>query len=129
MYTPQEILGAAKAILPVLPQLLDKPTANQLQAQLNTYLAAQDIAKIWETLERTPQTQHWRDKFFDAKELNKSRSVSQLAGNSQLGGDMVAHPSGLIYACPHCDYRDVIFLLGMDPDPCPDHPDAVLHRV
>ncbi|TVQ20810.1 MAG: hypothetical protein EA367_07400 [Leptolyngbya sp. DLM2.Bin15] len=129
MYTPQEILGAAKAILPVLPKLLDEPTANQLQAQLNTYLAAQDIAKIWETLEQTPQTQHWRDKFFEAKELNKSRSVSQLAGNSQLGGDMVAQPSGLIYACPHCDYRDVIFLLGMDPDPCPDHPDAVLHRV
>lgn len=123
MYTPQEILEAAKAISPALPKLLDEPTATQLQAQLNTHVAAQDIANIWETLERSPQTQRWRDKFLEAKEFNQSRSGSQLAG------DMVAQPSGLIYACPHCDYRDVIFLLGMDPDPCPAHPDAVLYRV
>ena len=121
MYTPQEILNAAKAILPVLPKLLDEPTANQLQAQLNTHLAAQDIAKIWETLDRSPQTQRWRSKYLNQEIATRS--------GSQLAGDMVAQPSGLIYACPHCDYRDVVFLLGMDPDPCPEHPDAVLHRV
>ncbi|WP_008307986.1 hypothetical protein [Leptolyngbya sp. PCC 6406] len=121
MYTSEEILDAAKAILPALPKLLDEPTATQLQAQLNIHLAAQDIDQLWATLERSPQTQRWRSKY-----LNQ---VKVKGSGSQLAGDMVAQPSSLIYACPHCDYRDVIFLLGMDPDPCPDHPAAVLQRL
>lgn len=120
MYTPQEILDAATAILPVLPKLLDEPTATQVQAQLNTHLASQDIAQIWATLELSPQTQRWRDRYFEPA---TSRRYSPLAG------DMVVQPSGLIYACPHCNYRDVVFFTGMDPDPCPNHPDAVLYRV
>ena len=123
MYTPQQILNTAKAIQSVLPQLLDPAAASAMQAQLEPLLLNQDIAKIWETLDQFPQTQRWRTKYLNQEIATATRSGSQLAG------DMVAQPSGLIYACPHCDYRDVVFLLGMAPDPCPDHPDALLHRV
>jgi hypothetical protein len=96
-----------------------------LQTQLTTHLAAQDITKItkiWETLDQFPQTQRWRDRYFDPT-VRRTRS--------QLAGDMVPQPSGIIYACPHCDYRDVVFLLGMTPDPCPNHhhPEAMLYCV
>ena len=120
MYTSQEILEAATAILPVLPKLLDEPTATQVKAQLNTHLASQDIAQIWATLDQSPQTQRWRDRYF---------GPTTKGGYSPLAGDMVVQASGLIYACPHCNYRDVVFFVGMNPDPCPNHPDAVLYRL
>lgn len=121
-YDPQQILNAAKAILPALPQLLDPATARAMKAQLETLLFDQNIAKIWETLDQSPQTQNWRTKYLNQEKITVTRSSSQLAG------DMVPQP-GIIYACPNCDYRDVVFLLGMDPDPCPNHPDAVLRRL
>jgi len=122
MYTPQEILDAAEIIYPILPQLLDQSNTVKLQEQLELAISGKNIAQIWQILDQYPQTQRWRDKYF-APSLIHVRSSSNLAGN------MVAQPSGLIYTCPHCDYRDVVFLLGMDADPCPSHPDANLQRL
>lgn len=122
MYTPQEILDAAEIIYPILPQLLDPPNTDKVQKQLELAISGKDIPQIWQILGQYPQIQRWRDKYFDP-------SMIRVRSSSNLAGDMVAQPSGLIYVCPHCDYRDVIFLLGMDPDPCPKHPDATLQRL
>ncbi|NJN32408.1 MAG: hypothetical protein HC824_19770 [Synechococcales cyanobacterium RM1_1_8] len=121
MYSSQQVLDAAEVIYPVLPQLLDEPKAAQVQGQLETALFGKDIVTILDTLDQYPQTQRWFAKYTVVSMIHRS--------GSQLHGDMVAQPSGLIYACPHCDYRDPVFLLGMDPDPCPKHPDAVLQRL
>jgi hypothetical protein len=120
MYDPKQILNAAELIQPVLPLLLDPATAGKTQAQLEASRLAKDVAKIWETLDQFPQTQRWRTKYLDKDATRVS---------SKLDGEMVAEPSGLIYACPHCNYRDVVFLLGMDPEPCPNHPTAILQRL
>lgn len=122
MYTPQQILDAAEIISPILPQLLDQVDAVNVQAQLELAILGKDIAQIWQILDQYPQTQRWRDKYFDP-------SLIRVRSSSNLTGDMVAQPSGLIYACPHCDHRDVIFRIGMDPDPCPKHPDTTLQRL
>lgn len=122
MYTPQQILDAAAVIYPILPKLLDPSDAVKVQEQLELAVSSKEIAQIWQLLDQYPQTQRWRDKYF-APSLISVRSSSQLAGN------IVAQPSGLIYTCSHCDYCDVVFLLGMDPDPCPSHPDATLQRL
>jgi len=121
MYEPEEILNAAEVIFPILPKLLDATTAAQLQQQLQQFIITQDIESIWQALDQYPQTRHWRSKYLEQSVANRS--------GSQLDGDMVAQPSGLIYACPHCDYRDVVFFIGMNPDSCPNHPDAVLYRI
>jgi hypothetical protein len=122
MYTPQEILDAAEIISPILPQLLDQADAVNVQAQLELAILGKDITQIWKILDQYPQTQRWRDKYFDP-------TLIRVRSNSNLAGDMVAKPSGLIYACPHCDYRDVIFRIGMDLIPCLKHPDATLQRL
>jgi hypothetical protein len=115
MYTPEQILQAAQRIQPVLPQLLEPAIATQVAADLQPLLQHQDLNQIWLLLDQHPQTQRWRDQYLSLIELR-----------SGLAGDMVAQPSGLIYACPHCNYRDVIFRVGMDPEPCPQHPTATL---
>jgi hypothetical protein len=120
MYTPDQILQAAQLIQPVLPQLLDPAIASGMAADLQSLLQRQDIDQIWHLLNQYPQTQRWRNQYLDP-DLIRMRS--------NLKGDMVPRPSGLIYACPHCDYRDTIFLVGMDPDPCPKHPTAALTRL
>ena len=122
MYTSQQILDAAEIISPILPQLLDQADAVNVQAQLELSILGKDIGQIWQILDQYPQTQRWRDKYFDP-------SLIRVRSSSSLAGEMVAQPSGLIYACPHCDYRDVIFRIGMDPAPCPKHPDAILKRL
>lgn len=122
MYTPQEILDIATIIYPILPKLLAQSDTVKIQEQLELAISGKDIAQIWRILDQYPQTQRWRDKYFDP-------SLIRVRSSSNLAGDMVAQPSGLIYACPHCDYRDIVFLLGMDPDPCPKHPDATLQRL
>jgi hypothetical protein len=122
MYTPQEILNAAAIISPILPQLLNSSDAVKVQEQLDLAIVGKDIEQIWQILDQYPQTQRWRNKHFDP-------SLIRVRSGSNLKGDMVAQASGLIYACPHCDYRDVVFLLGMEPDPCPRHPDVTLQRL
>jgi len=121
LYKQEDILKAAEVISPALPKLLDATTATQLQQQLQELITTQNIPSIWEALEQHSQTQQWLSKYL-------GQSVASRSG-SQLAGDMVAQPSGLIFACPHCDYRDVIFLLGMDPEPCPDHPESSLKSL
>lgn len=122
MYTPQQLLNAAEAIEPILPQLLNQADAAHIKEQLELARLGKDSTQIWQLLDQYPQTQRWRNQYFDP-------SMIRVRSSSQLAGEMVAQPSGLIYACPHCDYRDVVFLIGMEPEPCPKHPDAILQRL
>jgi hypothetical protein len=123
MYSPEQILNAAKSIYPLLPKLLDEPTSTHIQATLKPLIESEDTDQIWDVLDQYPQTEHYRSQYFKFEDIPKTRS------NSQLPGDQAAERSTLIYACPNCDYRTPIFFLGMTPEPCKNHPDAELFRV
>lgn len=120
MYTSAQIIETAKLISPALPKLLSSSDASKVQDELQSLIAVQDFSQIWKILSQYPQTHRWCSRYL---RNNSTRSGSRLLGNK------VADPSSLIYACAHCDYRDVIFFLGMTPERCPKHPKDALFRV
>lgn len=128
MYSPEQILEAAKAVQPVLHKLLSEPRATEMQSSLQSFIQSKDIDQIWDSLDQYPQTKQWRIQYLKAVNSSKTRSNSQLLGNSQLPGDVTAQ-SGMIFACPLCDYRYAIFFQGMELTSCDKHPDTELHLV
>jgi len=122
MFTPEEILQIAQAIQPRLQELLPSDIAETIDRQLTDHLAqanagesvAQEILDLLNTQEALRPY------------LGIAIETAIPKHYEPLGGEPPPFASSLTYKCPECDYTDTIPQQGMTPEPCPDHPNAIL---
>jgi hypothetical protein len=120
MLTTQQIIQIAQTLQPQLSNLLRAETATTVDRQLTTLLKQFEQGQPVE--EQVLLLLHAQEPLRPYLTPNTNKSFN-------LPGNRVAQPSSLIYKCSECNYTDNVAQQGMKPDPCPDHPNAVLQKL
>ncbi|EKU96550.1 hypothetical protein Lepto7375DRAFT_0012 [Leptolyngbya sp. PCC 7375] len=128
MYTPEELLEAAKSVRQFLPQMLDQQKAQKLDRQLSLLIGQYQAGEssdedIAELLESDETISTWIEKYLSAKIFQDRGSMHGIWENLP-GLPIVSAPR---YICPYDDYI-WHHIDGSDPIPhCPTH-DCPLRR-
>lgn len=99
-HTPEQILAAATAIQPEIPNLLDDQTAPQFEADLRSLIEQINEGQassldLKEHLTDFPETRQWFLKNFPPKTEDELRIYNPLPGH----GNAIEYPR---YKCPDC---------------------------
>ena len=127
-HTPEQILKAAKAIQPEIPNLLDAQNASQFENQLLSLIEQFNAGQassidLKEHLTDFPETRQWFLKNFPPQTEDELRIYNPLPGQ----GNAIEYPR---YKCPDCG-KIWSQLEPSDPvPPCPTNPNhTALQRI